>query len=353
MKRVVAKTIGHAARCPTRNRNNAALSRRSASVAERSRLPKIETKHAVRQQARSAARIGRAQRRNSGKASAKPQDLPHVWVDIVKTNMVLSRPFWGFVLAPARKNAVCVNPIFRKVERGSVSLSLGLGAMKRSTVLYSACLGAFVGLGCSQEAPRAFDGLAGAPAAQAGSAPVATGGSGGAAPVGTGRLGSGGQRWRSRGWRLRPRRHGRCGGAPAAGGAGGAPASGGSTSAGAGGTTAGGAGGLSAADIVPGLNGYYWEGTCAGSIAVEGHNCPMSDSNPSCPTNGINREKTLMVKGTTGQLYTINIEVRGVIGTRCYTVARALRPRRSATAATTIGGTSAARTPTHWLVELV
>ncbi|HYP76278.1 MAG TPA: hypothetical protein VER12_09995, partial [Polyangiaceae bacterium] len=106
-------------------------------------------------------------------------------------------------------------------------------------------------------------------------------------------------------------------GAPATGGA---PSSGGAPSAGAGGAAAGSGGAaLTAKDIVPDLNGYYWEGTCAGSIAVEGHNCPMSDTSSSCPTNGINREKTIPVKGVTGQLYTINIEVRGVIGTRCYT----------------------------------
>ena len=118
------------------------------------------------------------------------------------------------------------------------------------------------------------------------------------------------------------------GGSPTSGGAGGsisggAPSSGGSggaTSAGTGGAAAGsGGGGLTAADIVPGLQGYYWEGTCKGTIAVEGHNCPMSDASSSCPASGVNRETTVPVKGVAGQLYTINIEVRGVIGTRCYT----------------------------------
>ena len=118
------------------------------------------------------------------------------------------------------------------------------------------------------------------------------------------------------------------GGSPTTGGgaagsiSGGAPSSGGgTTSAGAGGApvaAGGGAAVMSAATIVPDLHGYYWEGTCAGGITVEGHNCPMSDASSSCPTNGLNREKTIAVKGTKDQLYTINIEVRGVIGTRCY-----------------------------------
>jgi hypothetical protein len=111
----------------------------------------------------------------------------------------------------------------------------------------------------------------------------------------------------------------------AGGSGGGAPPSGGSASGGAGGIASGGAGagggggGLTAAEIVPDLQGYYWEGTCAGGNSVEGHNCPMSDNSSTCPANGINREKSIPVKGVAGQDYTINIEVRGVIGTRCYT----------------------------------
>jgi hypothetical protein len=80
---------------------------------------------------------------------------------------------------------------------------------------------------------------------------------------------------------------------------------------------AGGGGGLSAKDIVPDLDGFYWEGTCSGSISVEGHNCPVGNVS-SCPSNGVDMQKTIAVKGTAGQDYTINIEVRGVIGTRCY-----------------------------------
>ena len=112
---------------------------------------------------------------------------------------------------------------------------------------------------------------------------------------------------------------------PVTGSGGSSPATGGQSSGGTGpaaggtGPAAGGSGSMPVDAVIPGLNGYYWEGTCAGSISVEGHNCPMSDSSSSCPTNGINREKTLAVKGVTGQLYTVNIEVRGVIGTRCYT----------------------------------
>lgn len=81
-------------------------------------------------------------------------------------------------------------------------------------------------------------------------------------------------------------------------------------------------GGPTPEEIVPDLMGFYWEGTCSGNPSVtssSGHNCPMTGTLTTLPSGGINREQTVMVKGTTGQLYTINIEVRGVIGTRCYT----------------------------------
>lgn len=104
------------------------------------------------------------------------------------------------------------------------------------------------------------------------------------------------------------------GGGGASGGSAGAQAGGGGMPA----AGSGGGGGLSAADIVPGLNGFYWEGTCVGTRVPGGHNCPLDDKGSSCPSGGITRDKTIDVKGTAGQLYTINIEVRGVVGTRCY-----------------------------------
>jgi hypothetical protein len=88
------------------------------------------------------------------------------------------------------------------------------------------------------------------------------------------------------------------------------------------GMAGGGSGGLDPKDIVPDLHGFYWEGTCSGDPSVTqatGHNCPMTGTLTTAPANGVNSEKAIMVKGTTGQAYTINIEVRGVIGTRCYT----------------------------------
>ena len=94
-------------------------------------------------------------------------------------------------------------------------------------------------------------------------------------------------------------------------------------------TSTGGAGGSTTVDVasvVPDLDGFYWEGTCSGSVTATGRNCPFADATATtCPsgttwaTRGAIKNKTITVKGTTGTQYTINFEVRGVAGTRCYT----------------------------------
>jgi hypothetical protein len=101
---------------------------------------------------------------------------------------------------------------------------------------------------------------------------------------------------------------------------GGKPATGGTTGTGG----AAGSGAITAASLVPGLVNMYWEGTCVGTRDPGGHNCPLDDNGSNCPTNsdptmqGTVRSKVLNVGGTKNQPYTINIEVIGVIGTRCY-----------------------------------
>ena len=96
---------------------------------------------------------------------------------------------------------------------------------------------------------------------------------------------------------------------------------------GAGGT--GGGGALTPDAIVGtapnGLDGFYWEVTPSGNTALSGTNYPFNASGTSsCPggswnTAGyINTKPVINVKGTTGQKYTVNINVRGVAGTRCY-----------------------------------
>ena len=116
---------------------------------------------------------------------------------------------------------------------------------------------------------------------------------------------------------------GSTGGAPASGGAqgtGGTVATGGTTSSGGAPGSGGAAGsGGSLLDVVPDLaTGFYWEPSCQGNFDPGGHNCWTYAGGTNCPAAGNDLDKTLSVKGTSGQKYTVTIEVRGVIGTRCY-----------------------------------
>jgi len=88
------------------------------------------------------------------------------------------------------------------------------------------------------------------------------------------------------------------------------------------------AGGTTPKDIVPGLLGFYWEVTGKGTRTPMGTNYPLDDNGSNCPSNGINRDTVIDVKGVANQSYTINIEVRGVLGTRCY-----VNGKRASTAA--------------------
>lgn len=79
-------------------------------------------------------------------------------------------------------------------------------------------------------------------------------------------------------------------------------------------------------DVVPGLDGFYWEASPSGNTALAGTNYPFGDpAGGAClatgtwATSGYTANKMLTVGGTPGQRYTVNINVRGVAGTRCYT----------------------------------
>jgi hypothetical protein len=123
------------------------------------------------------------------------------------------------------------------------------------------------------------------------------------------------------------------------GGAGTAGSSGTTGTAGRGGTTgnagttgtagttgSGGAACPAIADLIPNLDGYYWEVSPSGNTSLSGTNYPFGSPSGGCPT-GANWDTTGYIKtypvfnvgGTPGQKYTVNISVRGVVGTRCYT----------------------------------
>jgi hypothetical protein len=102
-------------------------------------------------------------------------------------------------------------------------------------------------------------------------------------------------------------------------------AAGGRGGAAAGGSPGTGGAMLNVNDIIPGFDGFYWEATPSGNTALSGTNYPFGPAAGGCPTGatwattGYINNKTMAVKGTTGQQYTVNFNVRGVAGTRCYT----------------------------------
>ena len=111
-------------------------------------------------------------------------------------------------------------------------------------------------------------------------------------------------------------------------GTGGTSGAGGATSGTGGAAGTGGAGGsiLDINAIVPGLDGYYWEATPSGNTAVPSTNYPFGPASGGCPAGAtwdesgyIDTKPALNVMGTTGQQYTITMNVRGVVATRCYT----------------------------------
>jgi hypothetical protein len=200
-------------------------------------------------------------------------------------------------------------------------------------------VGRFAGIallvaGCAQNGPDTVppDGSGGASGTGTGgkgTGGVETQGSGGSNGTGTGgqQEGSGGS-------------NGGMGGAPGSGGGSGmggrgtggvttgsgGRGTGGGSGPGTGGATGSGGGAIVISDIVPGLDGYYWDVEPSGNTSLSGTNYPFGPPSGGCPSTGtwdqqgyINTRPAINVKGTTGQKYTINMNVRGVVGTRCYT----------------------------------
>lgn len=116
------------------------------------------------------------------------------------------------------------------------------------------------------------------------------------------------------------------GGAAATGGttiSGGTTYTGGTTSTGGSPSTGG---TIDVASIVPTLDGYMWVATCSDG-AASGLDCPFFPvGSTACPnpsaidfnSRGVFRTVTHTVGGTAGIRYTLNFEVRGVVGGRCY-----------------------------------
>jgi hypothetical protein len=113
--------------------------------------------------------------------------------------------------------------------------------------------------------------------------------------------------------------------------AGGVTTSGGVTVSGGTTTSTGGAGGGTppSPDTItsPSLNGYFWLAQCSDAGTATGTNCPDFDTSGQCPNasatdfnkRGMFVSHVLTVGGTPGTIYTINFQLRGVLGTECYT----------------------------------
>jgi hypothetical protein len=245
--------------------------------------------------------------------------------------------------------------------------------MHRAVLIRGACAVFLASLGCSQPGPTVASGTGGtqgtagavgsggtvgstgAGGSSSAGGDVGTGGStttglggtdGAAGTVGTGAGGStatgtggatGGAGTSGAGGRAGTSgAGGGTGGRAGTSGAGGTTGSGGTTGVagttgkgGSGGTTgAGGAGGISASSIVPTVNGYLWVGTCAAGTA-SALDCPIQgDNNTTCPATyntstpyaqrGVFQTHLHTVGGVAGTQYTVNLEIRGITGGRCY-----------------------------------
>lgn len=89
--------------------------------------------------------------------------------------------------------------------------------------------------------------------------------------------------------------------------------------------TAGAGGTLDPNTLVPGLDGWYWEIDTTNGQNPGGNNYWLTDNGQQCPQNsdwnqaGVTRSKDFKMMGTSGTKYTINFELRGAMGFRCYT----------------------------------
>jgi len=104
------------------------------------------------------------------------------------------------------------------------------------------------------------------------------------------------------------------GGTPSGGGGSGGAPSGGAPS---GGAPTGGTVGIDPAVFAPDLDGWVWEGTCDGA-GSDNRQCAINNENGTCNNNVI-RDVDISVHGDAGTAYVMDVEVRGLLGSRCYT----------------------------------
>jgi hypothetical protein len=72
--------------------------------------------------------------------------------------------------------------------------------------------------------------------------------------------------------------------------------------------------------FAPDIDGFYWEATCGGS-AAKARECSLAGTKQSgadWETTGVTNENLFTVNGVEGQKYVLTLDIRGVVGTRCY-----------------------------------
>jgi hypothetical protein len=71
--------------------------------------------------------------------------------------------------------------------------------------------------------------------------------------------------------------------------------------------------------FAPDLDGFYWEGTCVGTGA-DGRQCAVASNFDPNNVGGctVNLDKSIAIVGDAATKYIMEVEVRGMLGSRCY-----------------------------------
>lgn len=77
--------------------------------------------------------------------------------------------------------------------------------------------------------------------------------------------------------------------------------------------------GIDPATFAPDIDGFYLEGTCTGRASKD-RECSLGTvtTGANWGTTGIIKENNFKVNGEAGKKYLLNLDVRGVVGSRCY-----------------------------------
>jgi hypothetical protein len=77
--------------------------------------------------------------------------------------------------------------------------------------------------------------------------------------------------------------------------------------------------GIDPSAFAPELDGFYWEGTCVGT-GIDARQCAVESGFDPNNVGGctVNLDKTMTINGDAATKYVMEVEVRGMLGGRCY-----------------------------------